>query len=503
MYIITKANSYEHDARSTVSMKPSSSPIENFTSLSLFFRWRGVWSTVRMAFRGRRVGYGRGFPRRAEDSYDGTIVRCVEVDSNLMGLVVGKEARNLRAIADRTNTRVYARRFERNRIYIEGNSRESVDNAEIEIKRSATNARKRVGNAGRRDLWSLGMKVAGGRGHLCFRDAGQCRQHACYRLVSSPEAEDEYGDEGLDFALPNSAKGTLDDFRKQYGKEGASACFSIWFHIGQIHVGGLDSDTDDRRRVFAPLEAQKFMESPKRFRHFDGGIEKGLEDIEKLKAYLEKNAKHVQSYVRHDVAFASPSGKKISFKVWVPTEGVRNEEPGTELMDRYTGSEKVVGTKIVKAGPGLLCVGLTDTFRGDIAFPDLPYDCRLLVKAGSTASPDVNEDELDTLLCEFCDRVEVDGCEIHMPLPPDGFKIVYERRSNRSCFQHMGFVVTLSDDKEVDKAHQDETREKIDVKVESQVCDALLERGDWTSEQLMPDLLAALNFIRELSGYIS
>ena len=46
---------------------------------------------------------------------------------------------------------------------------------------------------------------------------------------------------GLDFALPNSAKGTLDDFRKQYGKEGASACFSIWFHIGQIHVGGLDS----------------------------------------------------------------------------------------------------------------------------------------------------------------------------------------------------------------------------------------------------------------------
>ena len=124
------------------------------------------------------------------------------------------------------------------------------------------------------------------------------------------------------------------------------------------------------------------MESPKRFRHFDGGIEKGLEDIEKLKAYLEKNAKHVQSYVRHDVAFASPSGKKISFKVWVPTEGVRNEEPGTELMDRYTGSEKVVGTKIVKAGPGLLCVGLTDTFRGDIAFPDLPYDCRLLVKAG-------------------------------------------------------------------------------------------------------------------------
>ena len=74
---------------------------------------------------------------RAEDSYDGTIVRCVEVDSNLMGLVVGKEARNLRAIADRTDTRVYARRFERNRIYIEGNSRESVDNAEIEIKRSA------------------------------------------------------------------------------------------------------------------------------------------------------------------------------------------------------------------------------------------------------------------------------------------------------------------------------------------------------------------------------
>lgn len=98
---------------------------------------------------------------------------------------------------------------------------------------------------------------------------------------------------------------------------------------------------------------------------------------------LKNDAVRVQSSVRHDIGFYTPSGQDRRLKVWILEEGT--EDAGSQqVLGVHTGNEtsRDIGSALVRAGPGILCTPLTPRLKADVAMPGRHFDCRLLIRTG-------------------------------------------------------------------------------------------------------------------------
>ena len=114
---------------------------------------------------------------------------------------------------------------------------------------------------------------------------------------------------------------------------------------------------------------------------FDGDIT--TLNIQRLHQILAGNSDRVQSSVRHDIGFLTPSGNHRRLTMWI-SEQSTPEADAQQVLGVYTGADRSrsIGSALVKVGQGILSYPLRSSLKADVALLGHPFDCRLIIEAG-------------------------------------------------------------------------------------------------------------------------
>eukprot|EP00118_Oscarella_pearsei_P013431 m.107277 g.107277 ORF g.107277 m.107277 type:complete len:267 (+) comp37290_c0_seq1:330-1130(+) len=204
----------------------------------------------------------------------------------------------------------------------------------------------------------------------------------------------------------------------------------IWFHLGRVRQAFLLTEKDAMAR---PRLREIEKESNFDLIHFDSGVsEETFDGIKKYLTEVYRSVEFIQSYVRHDVEMYTPTNRDRRFRVFL------SEKTATQ-GEKISGCEKYIGSKLNKAGSGLLYSAFPNWFRGDILYPHSKYDCRLIVRAGCVEKPLGRFDEKeDQPLIKKFEKIAYSEFCVDPPTMPKNYVVHCIRRSLVFCYRLNG-----------------------------------------------------------------
>ncbi|XP_065843840.1 uncharacterized protein [Oscarella lobularis] len=275
-----------------------------------------------------------------------------------------------------------------------------------------------------------------------------------------------------------------------------------WFHLGRVK-----HEVNDPRRDQIPVYSPRDLERQKNDRFFPGLYLKDF-DFSRLESFLEgrPGCQHSYSYVRHDITIIPPSFASRRFIVRIPPVDDDEEEAYMKAAG-YPITNFCKGQHPHRVGPGYLCEKLYADFHLDVLMPDLPSDCRLLIR---TATLDLSEErrrEDQILVEEFCKKVLILGTFLYLPKLPRGYRKDFHRKSTTSVFNYREdheIIVTQEEELESGQTIEREPSKegkRVDIHVKDTKLHKLLrpsKMGNWNLGEVLQRMKDCVEVTRML-----
>ena len=206
------------------------------------------------------------------------------------------------------------------------------------------------------------------------------------------------------------------------------------------------------------------------------------------------------------------AGRSVRLKVW---EGLPpgSDEPPIEVKN-ILRRVFLHGMQDINAW---LCYPSVSVLRGEIIAPNLQYDCRMKLRAGSryvaVQESDISEDDI---LSEYLSSCKLDRESHCMHLPeengheiPEGFDCVFYREAKEimyeATFDEETFIVIVLDENGWDSDSCKKRKKKqfgIRVVMKSWSEAMLSSERHWNPEQILQKLKNYIDFLSSLQSYL-
>eukprot|EP00118_Oscarella_pearsei_P008586 m.45178 g.45178 ORF g.45178 m.45178 type:complete len:614 (+) comp33571_c0_seq5:683-2524(+) len=476
--------------------------IENGVNRS---KWNVICDVIVPSFQQLR----KGFQERRQSSI---LSQVVTVPSEFIGTVIGKGGKHLRRFRQLSGARITFI-SEEERFHIKG-SEESNKRAIREFYNRIANTKRfnsivQTG-AGPRLFKSVivGRESSASSSEYVLKKADQTTGKFNYRLsdpTSSfiPHQMQRNGrTRGADEMLED-VKLFLDEIKegRRYKIPLIDVQIDAWYHLGQVIF---------QRLQVQELQGSGSVEIPNLPRYFSAGLPVNISGFSCLESFLKRRSQFelCENFVRHDLTIFTPSFNVRRFIVRIPSFSSDMEEDSAASF-HYPAVQFCRSSSYQNACFGrLLGVRMEPDLKIDILMPDLPWDCRLLLRRGILSSTPEEEEEDKILLTQFCDKVKVIGNHLILPKMPENYMLDFHRMSKRTLYRQSDYDISISIEEELESGQTLLTTgraEKVDVHVKNRKIEKLFhsrEAGAWSSRKIKEEIEESFHFIRKLSGII-